>query len=480
MTDGVINLSLISHTNVGKTTLARTLLRRDIGEVFDQSHVTDLAEKHPLIQTPDGALVNLWDTPGFGDSFRLWKRLKIADRAIVGFLAQTWDRFTDRPFWCSQQAILNVRDHADAVLYLANAAEDPEEAAYIAPEMEILNWLGKPVLVLLNQLGQPKDKAREEAEVDRWRRHFEAISSDTEVMAFDAFARCWVQEHALWQKVKALLPAGQREVMQECLEHARARNVQRFRRTMDRLGSALNEIARDREPLPDRNLGEKLLATVSDAWREPQKQAMARLGERMVRTMTAAVSDVIQLHELSGEAARIIEERFEDDFAVRQPADRGIAATLGGFLSGALSGVIADLTAGGLTFGGGALVGGLLGATGGVAAAEGFNLIRGREASVGWSPRFIAGLVESTVLRYLAVAHFGRGRGDWTESEHPKFWKDVVSEVVAPMESEIAGALREQEEPAAITRILSRATGQALKCLYPDDCPEEITRSGPR
>ena len=28
-----INLSLVSHTNIGKTTLARTLLGRDIGEV---------------------------------------------------------------------------------------------------------------------------------------------------------------------------------------------------------------------------------------------------------------------------------------------------------------------------------------------------------------------------------------------------------------------------------------------------------------
>ena len=35
-----INLSLVSHTNVGKTTLARTLLGRDIGEVGDRSHVT--------------------------------------------------------------------------------------------------------------------------------------------------------------------------------------------------------------------------------------------------------------------------------------------------------------------------------------------------------------------------------------------------------------------------------------------------------
>mgnify|MGYP003495171562 CR=1 FL=1 len=39
---GSIALSLVSHTNAGKTTLARTLLGRDIGEVRDAPHVTDL------------------------------------------------------------------------------------------------------------------------------------------------------------------------------------------------------------------------------------------------------------------------------------------------------------------------------------------------------------------------------------------------------------------------------------------------------
>ena len=35
-----INLSLVSHTNIGKTTLARTLLMQDVGEVADRAHVT--------------------------------------------------------------------------------------------------------------------------------------------------------------------------------------------------------------------------------------------------------------------------------------------------------------------------------------------------------------------------------------------------------------------------------------------------------
>src|SRR5690348_1401069 len=66
-----INLSLLSHTNVGKTTLARTLLRQDIGEVSDRPHVTEVAESHELIESPAGDSLILWDTPGFGDSTRV-------------------------------------------------------------------------------------------------------------------------------------------------------------------------------------------------------------------------------------------------------------------------------------------------------------------------------------------------------------------------------------------------------------------------
>ena len=46
MAPTTIALSLVSHTNVGKTTLARTLLGRDIGEVRDAAHVTEAAETH--------------------------------------------------------------------------------------------------------------------------------------------------------------------------------------------------------------------------------------------------------------------------------------------------------------------------------------------------------------------------------------------------------------------------------------------------
>ena len=157
MSEGrTISLSLVSHTNVGKTTLARTLLGRDIGIVRDEAHVTESAEEHTLVQTPQGDRLTLWDTPGFGDSARLARRLESAGDPIGWFVGQVWDRFRDRALWASQQAVRNVRERADVVLYLVNASEPLAQARYIDDEMRVLDWIGKPVIVLLNQLGQPR------------------------------------------------------------------------------------------------------------------------------------------------------------------------------------------------------------------------------------------------------------------------------------------------------------------------------------
>src|SRR5918995_951778 len=166
-----VTLSLISHTNVGKTTLARTLLRREIGEVRDQPHVTTIAEAHPMIETADARLL-LWDTPGFGDTVRLMTRLRREGDPIGWFLHQVWDRVRNRPLWCSQEAVRNVRNEADVVLYLVNATEDPEAAGYLKHELELLSWMNRPVLVVLNQVGPDATGST----LEGWRRHLAAFA----------------------------------------------------------------------------------------------------------------------------------------------------------------------------------------------------------------------------------------------------------------------------------------------------------------
>lgn len=123
-----IQFALISHTNNGKTTLARTLVGVDIGEVRDAAHVTVFAESHTLLATPQGDTLQLWDTPGFGDSVRLLKRLGQSGNPIGWFLREVLDRYRDRPFWLSQQALRTAKDSADVVLYLVNSSEHPRDA----------------------------------------------------------------------------------------------------------------------------------------------------------------------------------------------------------------------------------------------------------------------------------------------------------------------------------------------------------------
>ncbi|MCW5610032.1 MAG: DUF2868 domain-containing protein [Rubrivivax sp.] len=200
-----VTLSLVSHTNVGKTTLARTLLAADIGEVRDAPHVTEFADGHELIATPTGDRLRLWDTPGFGDSARLVQRLRREGSALGWFLSQVWDRWRDRAFWSSQRALHHVREQSDVVLYLVNAAESPAAAGYVAPEMELLQWVGKPVLVLLNQLGAPRAPADEAADLAAWRTQLARWPLVRGVLPLDAFARCWVHEARLLHAVQALL-----------------------------------------------------------------------------------------------------------------------------------------------------------------------------------------------------------------------------------------------------------------------------------
>ena len=246
-----IALSLVSHTNAGKTTLARTLLREDLGEVRDAPHVTEFAEVRTMVATPEGERLLLWDTPGFGDSVRLARRLRQSSQPIGWFLSQVWDRWRDRPFWASQQAMRNVRDEADVMLYLVNAAEAPEAAGYVAPEMELLAWVGKPVIVLLNQLGPPGAPALEAAELARWRSHLASYPAVRTVLPLDAFARCWVQEATLLRAVEHALDGERRARMGRLRAAWQRRDLEVFEAAMQTIAGSLARIALAAVPLPE-------------------------------------------------------------------------------------------------------------------------------------------------------------------------------------------------------------------------------------
>ena len=244
-----IALSLISHTNAGKTTLARTLVGKDVGSVRDAQHVTQEATCYPLIETPEGDALVLWDTPGFGDSARLARRLAQQSNPIGWFLTQVWDRFRDRPFFLSQQIVRNVRDRADVVLYLVNASETPADAGYLVTSSKSSQWIGKPVIALVNQTGRPRPRGEERADEAVWRDAFAAHPIVRATTALDAFARCWVQEIVLLDLVADVLPAQSRVPYRRLVDAWQARRLAQFDAAIAALAAPVAAAACDVEPL---------------------------------------------------------------------------------------------------------------------------------------------------------------------------------------------------------------------------------------
>jgi hypothetical protein len=480
-----IELVLVSHTNVGKTTLARTLLGQEIGEVRDAPHVTEVAEVHVLLRSPEGDELRLWDTPGFGDSARLVQRLRTSDNPIGWLLREVWDRYRDRPFWCSQQAVRAARASADAVLYLVNAAESPRDAGYLPPEAQVLRWLDKPVLVLLNQTGPPRPHADEEAEREGWRAQFAAHGIACEVLPLDAFARCWVQEGMLLEAVGRRLPVEKRGARKRLQAQWTNNQLARFEASMQALAGQLSAAASDAESIDEsaESVGARVMVRLGMRRDDnARSRAMAALAGRVDSGVRSATAAMIAINGLEGEATETILKRVQETYASRDPVPEGRAALLGGVLTGALAGLKADLATGGLTMGAGALVGGLLGGLGGAGIARGLNKLTGVEQTrLYWPDEFLDGLLRAGVLRYLAIAHFGRGRGRFVEGEAPAFWFDAVQSLITERADTLHALwsrARDGGSPEATAREVAQAlrvlTADALTRFYPADLPMDL------
>jgi len=519
-----VTLTLVSHTNAGKTTLARTMLGRDIGEVRDAPHVTEFAEEHLLVESPEGHRLMLWDTPGFGDSVRLARRMRQSASPLGWLLSQVWDRWRDRAIWMSQQALRHVKDGSDVLLYLVNASEP--QAGYLQSEMQLLAWAGKPVLVLLNQLGPPREANLEQEEIERWRERLAPWPHVREVLTLDAFARCWVQEAVLLQAVEQALAGepSRAEAMRALRAAWTMRREAVFEQSVEELAESLGRLASLRVPLDEaaglagrlREWGGRLVRPAAD---DPTAAAERRLGERLAEEVRASTRRLLALHCLAGDdgagggasekeggagpstgtaagrgevALTRILERVARQVEAHHRVPEARAAVLGGALTGALAGLKADIATGGLTLGGGLLAGGILGALGAAGLARGINLVRGTGQSwVGFGAAAMQSLAEVALLRYLAVAHYGRGRGDWAEGEAPPHWPEAVSAACAGRREDLerlwkrAGERAGQPDEgmglaAALKPVLDAVLREILARLHPQAAGARWGSDNPR
>jgi hypothetical protein len=310
-----------------------------------------------------------------------------------------------------------------------------------------------------------------------WRDHTAAWPIVRDVLALDALSRCWVQEGVLFTRLAPLLSEAKRAALERCAAVWRERSAAVLRASVARIAEYLEATAEDREVLAPAEPG--ILGRTVSVTPAASRRAMKRLRERLEERTRALVDSLVSVHGLDGHSRLTLQERLEHFVVVRDEwltTRRG--ALLGGVLTGALGGLAADVALGGLSFGGGAVLGALLGAMGGAGLAAGYRLVQAeREPGVSWAPAFLDEVCRQAVLRYLAVAHFGRGRGGYEDVVLPERWATLVGEVFEAHAAALAEIWQpsvslEPPEPRAardrLVAILEAGTTEVLARGYPD------------
>lgn len=155
----------------------------------------------------------------------------------------------------------------------------------------------------------------------------------------------------------------------------------------------------------------------------------------------------------------------------------GTAAVFGAAMGGAAGGLVTDVMTGGLSFGAGALAGAVLGAMGAAGLLKGFQMAVGSDVPVvRWSQEFLRDLVQQSALRYLAVAHFGRGRGEWREVGNAARWTSLVDRALAARADALAGCVfAARDDSGFVTDAAARSAAlvrdvlrEVLAAVYPE------------
>lgn len=426
-----VHLGLITHREEDRTALMRVLSQEPDGG-------------RTLIRSTHDDVLRLLDLSG-AQAPALSAAASPGATGWAGRLLGLLSRNKAKPD-SADEALTVAREDCDVVLHVCGAAGDLDAAR------PLLQWLGKPVLVLVNRPG-PADAGQ---------------------LGFDAFARCWVQEGALLQAIGRSLPDGKSAGFARLAAAWEARNLARCGRAMAALAEHLLYAARQVEEVRSSALTVRnLIPTERQAQAQARQAAMDAVVKRLDTSATEMFSRLRKLHGLDESAATILQERMEEKFVVQQAIDTPQAG-MAGAATGAAMGASVDLLVGGLTLGAATALGALVGGSAAFIAAAWKNRATPTGTTVvQLSDEMMQAMVEAALLRYLAVAHYGRGPAG-AESGLRPFWK---SDVVAAVETRknllppFWTAARTQPDSGrlalALARELETITRKVLAGLYP-------------
>ena len=342
-----LKLAVVGHTNVGKTSLLRTLTRDvGFGEVSHRPSTTRHVEGARL--SVDGqALMELYDTPGLEDAIALLDYLERLDRPgeRLDGLSRV-ERFLEgseaRQRFEQEAKVLRQLLASDAGLYVIDARE-PVLAKY-RDELEVLANCGKPLLPVLNFVASPTHRE------PQWREALARLGLHA-LVRFDSVAPPEDGERRLYESLALLLESA-RPALQRLIDDQQAQRLARQQAGKRLIAELLLDCAACRRSVVAEPAAE---AAAIEALRQTVRQREQHCVDALLRLYAFRREDATA-HDLP-----LLDGRWGDDLFNPETL-RVLGVRVGsGVAAGAAAGAGVDLLMGGLTLGAAALAGAVAG-----------------------------------------------------------------------------------------------------------------------
>ncbi|WP_312226429.1 GTPase/DUF3482 domain-containing protein [Stutzerimonas nitrititolerans] len=409
-----LKLALVGHTNVGKTSLLRTLTRDvSFGEVSHRPSTTRHVEGARL--SVDGEpLLELYDTPGLEDAIALLDHLERIERPgeRLDGPART-ARFLEgseaRQRFEQEAKVLRQLLASDAGLYVIDARE-PVLAKY-KDELAVLAGCGKPLLPVLNFVAQPGHGE------ERWREALARLGLHA-LVRFDSVAPPIDGERRLYESL-ALLLEQSRAKLQRLIEDHEAQAAARLSEGNRLIAELLVDVAACRRGVAAQpELERGAIRELHDAVRAREQRCVeALLRLYGFRAQDAATADL-----------PLLDGRWGDDLFNPETLKQLGVKIGGGMAAGAAAGAGVDLMVGGITLGAAALLGAIAGGGAQTARHYGSRLLgklKGqRELTVDDAVLRLLALRQRQLLAALAVRGHAAMDAIRLDAADDKAWRE--------------------------------------------------------
>ncbi len=337
---------VVGHTNTGKTSLMRTLIRDvGFGEVSDRPATTRHVEGASLL-VGDTPLLTLYDTPGLEDSIGLLEHLDglRTDRetAWVDVVAAFLESPAAHGRFEQEAKALRQVLAGDAALYVIDARD--RVLGKYRDELEILGRCARPVVPVLNFVASP------DARINDWRAALTRVNMHA-IVVFDTVAVDADSERRLFEALRTLLEPFRATLDLLIAERARLRTTL-IRSAAEVVADLLVDVAAYTVTVPEH--GEVAAAEAA------LRQVVRQREQACVDTLLALFRFRAEDHD--GDALPLENGQWGLDLFNPESLKRFGVRAGGGAAAGGLAGLAVDAMTGGLSLGAAAALGATAGA----------------------------------------------------------------------------------------------------------------------